>query len=61
MAGFVNGIATKESKLRDEFFTDESLHDPDGPNVMILGAVKPGMKWKRMSEAFRGFKTGIKI
>lgn len=42
MAGFVNGIATKENKLRDEFFTDESLHDPSGPNVMILGvAVLP--------------------
>lgn len=42
MVGFVNGIATQENKLRDEFFTDESLHDPDGPNVMILGvAVLP--------------------
>ncbi|MBE5861460.1 MAG: GNAT family N-acetyltransferase [Lachnospiraceae bacterium] len=42
MAGFVNGIATQENKLRDEFFTDESLHDPSGPNIMILGvAVLP--------------------
>ena len=42
IAGFVNGIATMERKLRDEFFTDETLHDPDGRNVMILGvAVLP--------------------
>jgi ribosomal protein S18 acetylase RimI-like enzyme len=37
MAGFVNGIATDESKLRDEFYTDASLHDPKGKNAMILG------------------------
>lgn len=37
MAGFLNGIATDEDILRDEFFTDESLHNPDGKNVMILG------------------------
>ena len=37
MAGFVNGIATDESKLRDEFYVDASLHDPKGKNVMILG------------------------
>ena len=42
IAGFVNGIATQETKLRDEFFTDETLHDPNGQNVMILGvAVLP--------------------
>lgn len=42
MVGFVNGIATQETKLCDEFFTDESLHDPSGPNIMILGvAVLP--------------------
>ena len=37
MAGFVNGIATDESKLRDEFYTDACLHDPKGKNAMILG------------------------
>lgn len=37
MAGFVNGIATDESKLRDEFFMDAGWHDPKGKNVMILG------------------------
>ena len=42
MIGFVNGITTRETRLRDEFFTDESLHDPNGENVMILGvAVLP--------------------
>jgi len=37
IVGFINGIATNERNLRDEFFTDESLHDPDGETVMILG------------------------
>jgi ribosomal protein S18 acetylase RimI-like enzyme len=37
MAGFVDGIATDETVLRDEFFTDASLHRPDGRAVMILG------------------------
>ncbi|MBO4344066.1 MAG: GNAT family N-acetyltransferase [Clostridia bacterium] len=37
IAGFLNGIATNEEKFRDEFFTDASLHDPDGKNVMLLG------------------------
>lgn len=32
MAGFVNGIATDETKLRDEFFVDAGLHDPNGKN-----------------------------
>lgn len=37
IAGFLNGIATNEERLRDEFFTDASLHDPAGKNVMLLG------------------------
>nr|WP_034908739.1 GNAT family N-acetyltransferase [[Eubacterium] cellulosolvens] len=37
MAGFLNGICTDEMAFRDEFFTDESLHDPKGKNVMLLG------------------------
>ena len=37
IAGFLNGIATNETEFRDEFFTDKSLHDPDGSNVMLLG------------------------
>ena len=37
IAGFINGIATNETALRDEFFTDASLHDPNGSNIMILG------------------------
>ena len=37
MAGFLNGIAVSEQKFRDEFFTDASLHDPEGENVMLLG------------------------
>lgn len=37
VAGFLNGIATRETKFRDEFFTDISLHDPEGTHVMLLG------------------------
>ena len=34
---FLNGLSTKESKFRDEFFTDVSLYDPEGKNIMLLG------------------------
>ena len=37
MAGFLNGIAVSEQAFRDEFFTDASLHDPKGENIMLLG------------------------
>ena len=37
LAGFINGIATNETVFRVEFFTDASLHDPNGENIMILG------------------------
>lgn len=37
IAGFLNGIATNETSFRDEFFTDSSLHRPDGEQVMLLG------------------------
>lgn len=37
IAGFLNGIATDEYHFRDEFFTDASLHNPEGKNIMLLG------------------------
>lgn len=37
MAGFLNGLSTEESVFRDEFFTDATLYDPAGRNVMLLG------------------------
>lgn len=37
LAGFINGLSSYEDKFRDEFFTDISLYDPKGENVMILG------------------------
>ncbi|MCC8126116.1 MAG: GNAT family N-acetyltransferase [Clostridiales bacterium] len=37
MAGFFNGLSTKEESFRDEFFTDAGLYDPEGKNVMLLG------------------------
>jgi ribosomal protein S18 acetylase RimI-like enzyme len=37
IAGFLNGVATDEAVFRDEFFTDITLYDPVGANVMLLG------------------------
>ena len=37
IAGFLNGLATDESSFRDEFFSDESLHNSEGGNIMLLG------------------------
>ncbi len=37
IAGFFNGIATNEYVFRDEFFTDASLHNREGRNIMLLG------------------------
>ena len=37
IAGFLNGVSTNESVFRDEFFTDITLYDPAGENVMLLG------------------------
>lgn len=37
IAGFLNGVATDEQVFRDEFFTDITLHDPNGKNIMLLG------------------------
>ncbi len=43
IAGFVNGLSAAEPVFRDEFFTDPSLHRPDGRSLMILGLdVLPG-------------------
>lgn len=37
MAGFLNGLVTEEDVFRDEFFTDVTLHHPEGGNIMLLG------------------------
>ncbi len=37
IAGFLNVLSTKETKFRDEFFTDAGLYDPSGDTVMLLG------------------------
>ncbi len=37
IVGFLNGVATDEETFRDEFFTDATLHNPNGANVMLLG------------------------
>lgn len=58
MIGFLNGLATKESVFRDEFFTDASLHDPDGKNVMLLGLdVRPEYREQGLAgELLREFR-----
>lgn len=37
IAGFIDGLAANDAHLRDAIYTDPSLHDPAGRNVMILG------------------------
>ena len=37
ITGFIDGLATNDDHLRDAIYTDTSLHDPAGRNVMILG------------------------
>ena len=37
IAGFLNGLSTKETIFRDEFFTDITLHNRKGKNIMLLG------------------------
>ena len=37
MAGFLNGLATDDEILTDDFFTDAEMHDPKGKNIMLLG------------------------
>lgn len=52
MAGFINGLATDETTLRDEFFKDAGLHDPDGKHVMIMGvAVLPEYRGRGLAKA----------
>lgn len=42
IAGFINGLATNETRFRDDFFKDASLYNPNGKNIMLLGlAVLP--------------------
>ena len=53
IAGFLNGIATDEEVFRDEFFTDITLNDPKGENIMLLGLdVQRKRKWKKESLSY---------
>ncbi len=50
VAGIMNGLATDEEEFRDEFFTDVTLHDPDGKTIMLLGlAVLPSYQRKGLA------------
>lgn len=37
LAAFLNGVPTDEDAFRDEFFTDISLSNSEGKNIMLLG------------------------
>ena len=37
LAAFLNGVPTDEEAFRDEFFTNISLSNPEGTNIMLLG------------------------
>lgn len=62
LAGFINGLSTYEDKFRDEFFTDISLYDPKGENVMILGLdVLPEYRNRGLArEIVRNFSIMVK-
>ncbi|MBO6214899.1 MAG: GNAT family N-acetyltransferase [Lachnospiraceae bacterium] len=52
IAGSLNGIATDEEAFRDEFFTDITLHDPKGKNIMLLGlSVLPQYRRRGLARA----------
>ena len=66
MAGFLDGIATDEMVFRDEFFTDASLHNPKGRNIMLLGLDvlpefrKIGLAREIVKIGFFAFVSGIR-
>lgn len=52
IAGFLNGLSTEECIFRDEFFTDATLYDPKGKNVMLLGLdVLPEYRGRGLAKA----------
>ncbi|MDO5441198.1 MAG: GNAT family N-acetyltransferase [Bacillota bacterium] len=51
LAGYINGISTNEGKFRDEFFTNETLNNDAGVNIMLVGiAVLPQYQHKGLAE-----------
>lgn len=51
IAGFLNGVSTKEQHFHDEFFTDIQLYDPQGDCVMLLGLdVRPEYRREGLAE-----------
>lgn len=52
MIGFINGLCTDEETLRDELFTDTTLHAPAGANIMICSvAVLPEYRGQGIARA----------
>ena len=56
IAGFLNGLATDEEAFRDEFFTDITVHNPEGKNIFLLGLdVRPeSVSYTHLKEDGRG-------
>lgn len=51
IAALLNGIATDEEVFRDEFFTDITLNNPKGKNIMLLGLeVLPEHRGQRLAK-----------
>ncbi len=49
-AGMLNGLATDEDEFEDDFFTDITMYDPEGKNIMLLGlAVLPEYRHKGLA------------
>ena len=60
LAAFLNGVPTDEEAFRDEFFTDISLSNPEGKNIMLLGLdVRPEYRMQGLGRDlnFLFFKT----
>ncbi len=52
LAGSINGLSTKETVFRDEFFLDAGLYDPAGENIMLLGVdVLPEYRRQGLAQA----------
>ena len=52
MIGFINALCTNEWSLKDELYTDTTLHDPQGANVMVCSvSVLPDYRLQGIARA----------
>ena len=56
IVAILNGICTNETKFRDSFFTDASLHQEQAENIMLTGlAVLPAYQNQGIAKAMMAF------